>query len=364
MDVETSEGKRPELTEEPARAGSRSQLPVPLAAAKPARRRSRQLAFAVALALLGAAGIGADWWLQRPPGLPPGFASVNGRLEADEIDIATKFAGRVAEIRADEGDRVTAGQVIARMDTQNLEAQKREAQAQVLQAQRALDEARANTARQTSLMTLAKQQLDRTHFLLPKGFATKEQFDQRQEELDAAKAGLAAAEAHAAQAEHALDAARHVVDRIAVDIQDATLVAPRAGRIEYRLANLGEVLPAGGKVFTMLDLGYFYMDVFLPTAEAGRAAMGAKARIVLDAQQDAPIPARVSFVSAEAQFTPKAVETKSERDKLMFRVRVRADLAPGSDRPASLQAGAPGIAYIRLDPATPWPKALEIPAGR
>jgi HlyD family secretion protein len=364
MDVETSEGKRPELTEEPARTGPRSQLPVPLTTAKPARsRRSWQLVFAVALALLAAAGIGADWWLHRPLGLPPGFASGNGRLEADEIDIATKFAGRVAEIRADEGDRVAAGQVLARMDTQDLEAQQRQAQAQVLQGQRALDEARANVVQQTSLTILAKQQLDRTHFLLPKGYATKEQFDQRQQQLDAARAGLAAAEAHAAQAEHALDAARQVVDRIAVDIKDATLVAPRAGRIEYRLANLGEVLPAGGKVFTMLDLGYFYMDVFLPTAEAGRAAAGAEARIVLDAQHDTPIPAKVSFVSAQAQFTPKAVETKSERDKLMFRVRVRADPASQGQPARALQAGAPGIAYIRLDPAAPWPKAFEIPAG-
>ncbi len=110
-----------------------------------------------------------------------------------------------------------------------------------------------------------------------------------------------------------------------VNIADNTLVSPRDGRIQYRIANVGEVLPAGGKVFTMLDLTYVYMDIYLPTAEAGKARIGDDARIVLDARPDLAIPAKVTFIAADAQFTPKAVETKTERDKLMFRVRVRID---------------------------------------
>jgi HlyD family secretion protein len=361
MGVKPSESEKAAASERPSvEAPPLANLPVAVPAKLPALRRRRwPLVLVLALALLGGAGGGAYWWLHLPPGLPPGFALGNGRLEADEIDIATKIPGRVAEILADEGDKVASGQVVARMDTRDLEASLNQAKAQALQAQQALDEARANLQQQTTLVTLAKQQLERTRFLLPKGFATKEEFDQRQQQLDAAQAGLNAATARVAQAEHGIEAARQAVDRIAIDIKDNTLIAPRAGRIEYRLANTGEVLGAGGKVFTMLDTGYLYMDVFLPTAEAGRVAPGAEARIVLDAMPATPLPAKVTFVAPQAQFTPKAVETKSERDKLMFRVRVRLDLAQAGARATDLQAGSPGMAYIRLDRSAAWPATLS-----
>jgi HlyD family secretion protein len=138
-----------------------------------------------------------------------------------------------------------------------------------------------------------------------------------------------------------------------------TLVAPKDGRIQYRLANIGEVLGAGGKVFTMVDTGYVYMDVFLPTAEAGQAVIGTEARIVLDALPADPIPARVTYVSAVAQFTPKTVETKSERDKLMFRVRVRIDPADLRRHLQATRSGLPGVTYLRLDPGADWPDRLK-----
>jgi HlyD family secretion protein len=137
------------------------------------------------------------------------------------------------------------------------------------------------------------------------------------------------------------------------------LVAPRDGRVQYRLANLGEVLGAGGKVFTMLDTGSVYMDVFLPTADAGRAVVGSDARILLDALPDRPIPATVAFGDPQAQFTPKAVETKSERDKLMFRIRVRVDPELLRQHADKVRTGLPGIAYVRLDPKVGWPARLQ-----
>ena len=102
-------------------------------------------------------------------------------------------------------------------------------------------------------------------------------------------------------------------------------MSPRDGRIEYRVANVGEVLAAGGKVFTILDTAYVYMDIYLPTRSAGRIKLGSDARIVLDSYPTRAFPAKVVFVAAQAQFTPKTVETKDERDLLMFRVRVRID---------------------------------------
>ena len=119
-----------------------------------------------------------------------------------------------------------------------------------------------------------------------------------------------------------------------VQIADNTLVTPRDGRIQYRVANVGEVLPAGGHVFAMLDTGYVYMDIYLPTNEAGEVKYGDEARIVVDAFPKSAIPARVTFIATQAQFTPKTVETQTEREKLMFRVRMRVDfrLAARTDR--------------------------------
>ena len=127
------------------------------------------------------------------------------------------------------------------------------------------------------------------------------------------------------ESEHALEAATHDVELYNVEINDDTLVAPRDGRIQYRVANVGEVLPAGGHVFAMLDTSYVYMDIYLPTQQAGKVKYGADARIVVDAYPKAAIPAKVMFIATQAQFTPKTVETQTEREKLMFRVRVRID---------------------------------------
>ena len=160
---------------------------------------------------------------------------------------------------------------------------------------------------------------------MKRGYATRELYDQRQQTLDGTRQALNAAKAHVVEATHSYNAAQHNVELDKVNIADNTLVAPRAGRLQYRISEPGEVLPAGGKVFTMLDIADVYMDIYLPTLEAGRVKIGDDARIVLDAYPDRPIRSKVTFLATQAQFTPKAVETKSERDKLMFRVKVRID---------------------------------------
>lgn len=336
-------------------------LPVPLPPERPQRRWAwGRLAILLLLLAIGAGG--AIYWLKySQPSLPPGIVSGNGRLEADEIDISTKFAGRIAETFVDEGDVVKAGQIVARMDTSDLEASLKKAQAQVQGAQQALDEARANVAQQQSQLTLAQQQLDRTQSLVPQGYATKELLDQRRQQVDAATAALNAANFRVAVTERALEAGQHDVELYKVNIADNALRAPRDGRIQYRIANVGEVLPAGGKVFTMLDLSYVYMDIYLPTAEAGKARIGNDARIVLDARPDLSIPAKVTFIADHAQFTPKTVETKTEREKLMFRVRVRIDPERLRAHADKVKSGVPGVAYVKLDPQTPWPEGLQGP---
>ncbi|MFO1057817.1 MAG: HlyD family efflux transporter periplasmic adaptor subunit [Dongiaceae bacterium] len=338
-------------------------IPAPLPASLPVparpRPRSWQRVLPLLLLLAAAAAGGGYWWLHRQPALPPGIAMGNGRLEADEIDIATKFAGRVARLLVDEGDRVTPGQVVAVMDTRDLEATMKRDEALVAQAQRSLEEARANQAQAQAQLTFAQQQLDRASTLVRKGYATVEALDQATRERNVATALVSAAAQRASAAQSALEAATHEVELYRVNIADNSLVAPKVGRIEYRVANVGEVLPAGGKVFTMLDASYVYMDVYLPTAEAGRVQVGGEARIVLDAYPGHVIPATVVFVARQAQFTPKTVETRDERDKLMFRIRARIDPARLAGREDMVRSGLPGVTYLRVDPAASWPAGLQ-----
>jgi HlyD family secretion protein len=334
-----------------------------LPALRPEAPRPRSLSWLRligAFVLLGALGAGAlYWWQTAQTRLPSGIVFGNGRIEAEEIDIDTKFAGRVAAILADEGDTVKAGQVVARMDTRDLEVSLDKAKAQVRQAQRSLEEAKANLQQQQTQVTLAKQQLDRARFLVPKGYATQELLDMRQQQMNAAMAAFNAANARVGMATLALEAATHDVALLEVNIADNTLVAPKDGRIQYRLANVGEVLPAGGKVFTALDTSYVYMDVFLPTLQAGRVGPGAEARIVLDSLPQAPLAAKVTFVADQAQFTPKAVETETERDRLMFRVRLRIDPAALGKGQNMARAGLPGMGYVKIDPQQVWPPSLQ-----
>jgi HlyD family secretion protein len=335
-------------------------LPVAIPAKAPDPRKRHWLRTVLLIAGILILGGGAGyWWLNRPAGLPAGIASGNGRLEADEIDIDTKFAGRIATLNVDEGDVVEASQTVAVMDTQDLEASLRKSQALVLQAQQTVRQSMATLAQHRTLVVLAQQQLDRATTLVKSGFETQEVVDQRQQALNAAIEAVNADIAQAGAAAKAVDAATQDVVLDQVNIAYNTLVAPRAGTIEYRIANIGEILPAGGKVFTMLDRSYVYMDVYLPTADAGRTRIGSEARIMLDAYPGHPIPAAVTFVAAQAQFTPKTVETKDERDSLMFRVRVRIDPARLQIRTTPVKSGLPGIAYVRTDPNAIWPATLQ-----
>jgi HlyD family secretion protein len=310
----------------------------------------------VGLAALAAVAVAvAVVWLGREEPVPAGFAVGNGRLEAEEIHVATKLPGRVEEMLVDEGDRVEADQVVARMDAATLRAELRSAEAAIAKAREARHAAQALLAQRESECALARTQLRRIEALHEQRVASQEQVDVQRTRKETAEAGCEAARAQVADAEAAIDAARAQAERIRADLEDMVLEAPRAGRVQYRLTEPGEVIPAGGRVVTLLDLSDVTMTVFLPNAEAGRVRMGAEARVRLDALPERPLPARVVFVASEAEFTPKQVETREERQNLSFRVKVR--LTDGED--ALVKPGMPGVAWIRLDPDAAWPDRLR-----
>lgn len=313
------------------------------------------------LVVILAAAAGAGWWYlqHRNAALPAGFAAGNGRIEANEIDIATKYAARLLELRVEEGDLVQAGQVIAVLETRELAAQLRSAEAAILQAQQQRDQVLAEIRQRQSELALADKELQRSLVLLGKSFVSEQKVDQQRTVRRTAEAAVAAAESRRGSAEAAIRVTEAEAERIRDLLQDGTLTAPKAGRILFRLAETGEVLPAGGKVATLLDLSDVYMTFFLSTEAAGRVAIGGEARLLLDAAPGRAVPAQISFVAARAQFTPKQVETRSERERMMFRIKARVPPALVHQHLDQVKTGLTGMAYVRLDPQAAWPAWLD-----
>lgn len=318
------------------------------------------------LALLGLAAVAAAgggywyWTTLQDDGPPEGFAMGNGRLEAVRIDVATKYSGRLAEVAVEEGDSVEAGQLLARIDAGEIEAELHEAEASVRLAYREESEARAELSSRESDLALATQELSRTRVLFDRGHAPEETLDRRIAAEESARAAVRAAEATVEAAGAAIDAAEARVDRLAVTLAEHELLAPRSGRVLYRLAEPGEVLTGGGRVVSLLDLLDVYMTIFLPTRDAGRLSLGAEARIVLDAAPEFVVPAHVSFVASEAQFTPKHVETEDERDRLMFRVKLQLPPDVLAEYAELVKTGLPGVAYVPTTGDATWPETLRI----
>ncbi|WP_273048860.1 HlyD family efflux transporter periplasmic adaptor subunit [Pseudoalteromonas sp.] len=292
--------------------------------------------------------------------LPESVAYGNGRIEATEYDIATKLPGRLIEVLAQEGDMVEAGQTLAVIDTDDLNAQLREANARLRVATESRKYALAIVEQHKSELNFAETELHRSVTLLKQGHISKEVVDQQRTSAATAQAALKAANVKVVQSSAEIEAAQARIERLQSNIADSTLKAPISGRILYRLAEPGEVLGSGGKVFSLLDLTDVYMSIYLPTAQAGRVTIGSEARIVIDAIAQYTLPAKVTFVSAQAQFTPKSVETRNERDKLMFRVKVKLDAKLLNDHIKQVKTGVPGLAYVLLAPEKNWPMQLQV----
>ncbi|HAJ11598.1 MAG: efflux RND transporter periplasmic adaptor subunit [Hydrogenophaga sp.] len=342
------------------------------------------------LALLLIVLIAALVWRQAPwrqDAIADAFVSGNGRIEGTEIAVASRLPGRLQEVLVGEGDFVKAGQVLARLQMDSLEAQRAEALARLQQARQALGSARAQVAqaqsnhqaaqaavvqRETDLDS-ARRRLPRVEKLAADGFYADQTLDDErarvrslaallsaaQAQARAAEAGIGAAEAQVAAAQANLDALQATLQRIDVELADSELKAPRDGRVQFLVAHPGEIVAGGGRVLNLVDLGDVYMTFFLPETVAGRVALGSEVRIVLDAAPQVAIPARVSFVASTAQFTPKTVETASERQKLMFRVRAQVDRALLQKYKEQVKTGLPGVAWIRLDDQADWPPFLS-----
>jgi HlyD family secretion protein len=315
----------------------------------------------------------------------------------------------------DEGDLVRPGQVLVRLDTSTIDeelakneaavAAAREefaaansgiaeanseiaaANAEVAGAKADVASAEAAVEQQKSEVQLAQTEADRQRRMLADNATSKALYDVRQSavvttkatlkgvqaksdaaqsrvgaaqaKVGAAQARLGAAQARAEAAQQQIRVALGQVEVTKSRIKDAILISPVTGRVLYRLVEPGEVLGPGGKALTIVDLSDVYMEIFLPSDEAARLKTGAPARITVDYEPNASAAAYVSFVSPEAQFTPKQVETKSEREKLMFRVKIQIPPELVAHYVEQIKTGVRGVGYVKVIPDARWPDWLE-----
>jgi len=358
------------------------------------RKHLPKLLAAGALAVLA-----AGYFALRPAGQSPGLIGANGRMEGDDVVVATKVAARVARLLVDEGSMVKAGQELATLDDAQVRARVRQAR----QALATLD-ARVRAA-ETSLATLRRQvpmeissaqavvaeseaglkkaqaqeqqagrdaarykELVRQQVVEPQ---RAEQYDlawteaararesataarhQAREQLSLAQLGperIRAAEDDLAALKAQRDQAQASLDEAQSNLTDLTITAPSDGVVKTKLAQLGEVLQAGGALFGLVDLDHLYLKAYVPEKDIGQVRLGQKAMIYADALPGKPLAATVGYISSQAEFTPKEVQTRDERVKLVFAVKLYLDENPGH----AMTPGLPADAAIRIDDAAPW----------
>jgi len=324
---------------------------------KPSKRAWRWILAGIGVAIV--AFIGVKYMIKRKNALPEGIASGNGRIEGKLVDVSAKEPLRVKEILVDEGALVKPGQVVVKLDTVTLESQLAEANASVQAAAEKLAVARASIVKQKSEINLAETETVRSRKLVEQGAGSQRELDVRATKLETTRAALAEAQASLQTAEQEVEVARANAATVQTRINDATLRSPVTGRVLYRLAEAGEVLGPGGKALTLVNLDDIYMEIFLPSEQAAAVKVGAEGRVTVDYLPKRAVAGQVSFVSPEAQFTPKQVETKSEREKLMFRVKIQLPKEVIGQHIERIKTGVRGVGYVKVKDSAVWPARLQ-----
>ena len=297
---------------------------------------NRRLLFTAALGLLAIAGVVVyEFWLSDDA-LPEALIQANGRIEGDRLLVASKFPGRVTKLLAREGDRVKAGQVLVQLDDTQASAQARQARAAVvaLQADAA---AAGRNAEQTQRDT------ERFRELRAEGTASVREAEQAELAARVAQDRFASAQAQLSRARAALAEAESV-------LTDLTVRAPADGTVATRMADAGEVVAAGAVLLILIDPDHLYLKVYVPEALIGKLRLGLPARLYIDAFPDQPFEAELRYIAAQAEFTPKEVQTADERVKLVYAVKLYLKTNPEH----RLTPGQPADAVIRWKEDVPW----------
>ena len=326
----------------------------------------------VVIVAAGAAGF-AVYQKQHADRQPENIIASNGRLELERIDVATLYAGRVKSMNVDEGSEVKAGDVLAELSSDTTSGRVEEAQAGELAAKEMVQRAQAGVKQQLQQQKLAQMELDNAGKMQSEDLVSPAETQRRRSQRDGAAAAVKAAQAAKAEALAAVRQAQAQVAEAQAGVasrqaqlklaqsanSDMQITSPKDGVVEYKIAQAGNVVGAGGKVVSLLDFSDASMAIFLPTAQVGSLKVGDEARIKLDGL-DAVFPAKISFIATEAQFTPKNVETANERAKLMFKVKLRIPKETALQYKGLLKGGMVGNGYVRANGQQAWSADLAV----
>ncbi|PIE44088.1 MAG: HlyD family secretion protein [Gammaproteobacteria bacterium] len=303
----------------------------------------------------------------------PGITHSNGRLELSRMDVASLYPGRVEQVVIEEGQYVTPGEVLAILSSETTQAkhhaalaQQNASRAKQRQAEKAVKHIAAQLIAQQQQIKVTQLDVDNALALHKNKLISQSELDKRIAARDAATASLTAlqfaqkeAEAAVQQATAGVQQAEAQVEQIDSMLGDLRIKAPKAGRVQYKLVEMGSVVGPGSKIVSLLDLGDVSMNLFLPGPVVNTVALNSEARIVLDGQ-DYVFPAKVTFIASDAQFTPKHVETKSERAKLMFKVKLKIPVAIARRYQNYLRGGMAGDGYVLTEPKAVWTDDLAV----
>ena len=298
---------------------------------------------------------GAVWVnMQSLKKLPSGFEGSNGRLELQRLDVASLYPGRVIDIKVQEGDLVKKDEVLVVLSAEQSHSLVEGAQASKQRAEEAVHQAEAEIAARKQQLKVAQLELDNALQLKKEDLISVVEVQRRQAARDGEAAAVKATQAARESAIAAVNQAQAQMNIASSANKDMFIRAPQTGRVEYRIAELGNVVGPGSKVITLLDPSDVTLSIFLPTDTVGKLKLGDDAIVVLDGI-DAVWPAKITFIASNTQFTPKYVETANEREKLMYKVKLRIPQQISLQYQGVLKGGLTGNGYVRTNPQEAWP---------
>ncbi|MBE2894914.1 HlyD family secretion protein [Spirabiliibacterium falconis] len=313
----------------------------------------------IVLLLLAVAG-GAYWYFTQDKSTQyEGVSYSNGRLEFARMDVASLYPGRVERLTVSEGQHVQQGDILAELSSSTSSSQLQAAKAQQVRAEQAVSRAQAEVQARKQQLTVAQLELDNAKKMRQERLISQSELEKRIAARDAAKAAVDVTLAAQWEASAAVDAAKAQVEQASSVNEDMQVRAPQAGRVEYTIAEVGNVIPAGGKVVSLLNLNDVSMNLFFQAPVVNKIALNSEARIVLDGL-DSVFPAKVVYIAAQSQFTPKFVETAEEREKLVFKVKLKIDNETVAKIAPYLKGGMTGNGYVLTAPNASFPPELAV----
>lgn len=317
------------------------------------------------IVLLAALAAGGWYWRSHRDADDTNELALQGNVDIRQVSLAFEGSGRIAELRAEEGDRVKAGQVIGSLDTSTLKFQARQAEAQVEAQKQALlklrngsrpeeiAQAKAQLASAEASATLAEQNLERATSLRERGTTSVQVLDQARAQAEAARASveqsraalqLAEAGARAediAGAEAQLAAAQANLALLRHQIEQGQLKAPVDAVVRSRLREPGDIVTSAMAVFALALTEPKWIRVYASELDLGRIMPGMDAQVFADSKPDQPIAGKVGYISSVAEFTPKTVQTEELRTSLVYEVRVVVE-----DTDDALRLGQPVTVHL------------------